>query len=105
MAFAPSNTYFNTGDGSILGNFTEADAGKLFEYSENNDGVFTDFPHKIWVTNPMVASNGMTLDSGFRYGKVLKTRCYICIDEDEYGNPLPEKWYFKQNSHNKYVKA
>jgi len=50
----------------------------------------------------MVASNGMTLDSGFRYGKVLKTRCYICIDEDEYGNPLPEKWYFKQNSHNKY---
>ena len=33
MAFAPSSTYFDSGDGSILGMFVEKDHGNLFEYS------------------------------------------------------------------------
>jgi hypothetical protein len=103
MAYAPIETYFNTGDGSIIGRFIEADAGRVFEYSENNDGVFEEYPHKIWVGKPIVASNGLTLDSGFRYGKVLNTRCYICLDEDEYGKPVADKWFFKQKTHHRYT--
>jgi len=104
MAFASHSTYFNTGDSSIIGNFRELDSGNLFEYSKNDvtEGPMSQFPHKIWVSTPMYASNGMCLESGFRYGTVLKTRCYIALDEDEYGNPVPEKWHFVQKSHNIY---
>ena len=31
MAFAESSTYFNVGDGSIIGRFNEKDYGNLFE--------------------------------------------------------------------------
>jgi len=38
-----------------------------------------------------------------RYGKVLKTVAYIAIDEDEYGNPVVEKWDIKK--YRKYSKT
>jgi len=93
MAFAPSTVYKNVGDGSILGCFREKDSGNFFEYSTNNESVFPDQPHKIWVTNPMEG-----IDSGFRYGKVLKTVAYIVIDEDEYGQPVLQKWNIKERN-------
>jgi hypothetical protein len=93
MAFAAETTYFTSGDSSIIGCFNEVDHDNLFEYSENRDTDFvdpTDFPHKVWVTTPREG-----IDSGFRYAKVMKTRVYICVDEDEHG-PIIEKWYLKK---------
>ena len=92
MAFADSSTYKGLGDSSILGIFIEAECGNYFEYSENNDDMYTEYPHKIWVTTPRPG-----IDSGFRYGRVLKTRCKILLDEDQ-----EETWHFKQNSLSQY---
>ena len=33
MAFADTSTYFDTGDGSIIGGFTEKENGTFFEFS------------------------------------------------------------------------
>jgi hypothetical protein len=85
MGLAAMNNYQTT-----IGRFTERSVGKDHEYSLNTDiesghTEFWDqfavqFPHKLW-----------TLD-GFRYARVLKTVAYICVDEDEYGQPVVEKW-------------
>ena len=80
-----------------IGVFTEKDTGNYFEYSLNNDpynGFNEDFPHKIWV-------GGLVNEQGYRYGNVLKTRVVICVDEDEYGLPVTEKWYIK--NHREYA--
>jgi hypothetical protein len=90
MAFAPSTVYKTFGDGSILGCFHEKEYSNLFEFSANNDSVMTEFPHKIWVTTPKEG-----IDSGFRYGKVLKTVAHIVVDEDSECNPVVEKWNVK----------
>ena len=74
-----------------IGQFTEKEVGNYFEYSVNDDDLrlCEDFPHKIWVAD------------GYRYGNVKKTVAIICVDEDEYGMPVTEKWYLKKNT--KYV--
>jgi len=75
-----------------VGAFQEKDTGNWFEFSHNDDpynGFNEDFPHKIWVGD------------GYRYGNVLKTRVVICVDEDEFGLPVTEKWYTK--SHREYA--
>ena len=75
-----------------VGAFQEKDTGNWFEFSHNDDpynGFNEDFPHKIWVGD------------GYRYGNVMKTRVVICVDEDEYGLPVTEKWYLK--SHKEYA--
>ena len=111
MAFAPSSTYFNSGDSSILGRFEEKDNGHLFEYSENRDEEGwgaehkTELPHKIWVTTPLFSKQGHCLDSGFRYGRVLKTVAYLAYDEDENGNHIYEKWNLKQRTHFEYNRS
>lgn len=91
MAFAPLETYqFPQGDGSILGQFCEADTGNLFEFSENRTGQLQqEFPHLVWVTEPRPG-----IDGGFRYARVLKTRVHIAVDEDENG-PVVETWHFR----------
>ena len=77
-----------------IGCFVEKDSGNSFEYSHNDDEFDwldnEEYPHKIWV-------GGIVNDAGYRYGRVLKTRAYIVVDEDEYGRPVVEKWYFKDN--------
>ena len=94
MAFAPEAVSFDRGDKSILGGFYEKECGNWFEFSRNDDDF--DFaqghPHKIWVTTPREG-----IDSGYRYGTVKKTVAYICVDEDEFGLPVLEKWDIKQN--------
>ena len=86
MAFAAEITYFDRGDGSILGSFTEKEYGKHFEFSTNNEAEYPEYPHKVWVTTPW------ELDCGWRPAKVLKTRAYVLTDEDF----PPEKWYHKK---------
>ena len=71
-----------------VGAFQEKDTGNWFEFSHNDDpynGFNEDFPHKIWVGD------------GYRYGNVMKTRVVICVDEDEYGLPVTQKWYTKKH--------
>ena len=75
-----------------IGIFVEKEVGNYFEYSVNDDPLYyfnKDFQHKIWVRD------------GYRYGNVKKTVVEICIDEDEYGLPVTEKWYLKK--HNQYA--
>ena len=78
-----------------VGAFQERDTGNWFEYSLNDDalnGVNEDFLHKIWVGDKQIGGQ-----TGYRYGTVLKTRLVICVDEDEFGLPVVEKWYTKKH--------
>ena len=94
MAFAPSSTYYNTGDSSILGAFRDKEYDNVFEFSNNLDNVDfarkEQYPHLVWVTNPIPR-----LDSGYRYARVLKTVAYVIVDEDDDGYPVIEKWDIK----------
>jgi hypothetical protein len=94
MAFADTSVYNESagGDGTILGGFREADYGHYYEFSENIDELYPEYPHKIWVTDPKT-----NIDQGYRYGRVLKTRCKILVDEG-----VEETWHFKQNSLYRY---
>lgn len=89
MAFASNTTYFDVGDGSIIGSFVEKECGGFFEFSLDNDWTYEHYPHKVWVTTPVEG-----IDSGFRYALVKKTVCYILVDVDENG-PVLERWYIK----------
>lgn len=80
-----------------IGVFTEVEVGNYFEYSLNDDtGSFCEgFEHKVWV-------GGRVNDQGYRYANVKKTVVTICIDEDEYGLPVTQKW--KIRNHREYAK-
>lgn len=88
MAFAPNSTYFDQ-KGTILGSFTEVEHGYFFEFSVNDEELYPEYPHKVWVCTPW------EMDQGFRYAKVLKTVAYILVDEDKV-----EKWSI--NKYNEY---
>ena len=75
------------------GAFVEKEYGNPFEYSLNDDhanGFNEDFPHKVWVGD--VVNN-----NGYRYAIVKKTVAYVCVDEDEFGLPVMEKWNIKRH--------
>lgn len=81
-----------------VGAFQEKDTGNWFEYSVNDDALNSineDFLHKIWIGDAQIGGQ-----RGYRYGTVQKTRLVICVDEDEFGLPVLEKWYTKK--HNVY---
>ena len=73
-----------------IGFFVEKDHGNHFEWSVNDDSMALceDFDHKIWV--------GDMIGSPYRYGTVKKTVAYVCVDEDEFGLPVVEKWDLKK---------
>ena len=79
-----------------IGNFIEKDHGNNFEYSLNNEqddyskSIAENYPHKVWVGDVV---NG----NGYRYGLVKKTVAYVCVDEDDYGQPVIEKWHIKRH--------
>ena len=77
-----------------IGAFVEKDAGNTFEYSLNDDPISMceDFPHKVWV-----GGKGVCGMQGYRYAIVKKTVAYVCVDEDEFGLPVLEKWYIKNH--------
>ena len=78
----------------VVGTFVERDTGNYFEYSLNDDPMnwCEDFPHKVWV-----GGQGVCGDQGYRYAIVKKTVAYVCVDEDEFGLPVLEKWQLKKN--------
>lgn len=92
MAFAPTTTYFNSGDGSIIGSFREKEFNNFFEFSQNNTGTMPEYPHLVWVS-----SNPIN-DSGFRFAIVKKTVAYVAINEDEEGNPTIDTWKIKERN-------
>lgn len=75
-----------------VGRFVEREVGNYFEYSLNDDDFdfCKEFAHKVWV-------GGLVNDQGYRYANVKKTVAYVCVDEDEYGRPVVEKWQLKNN--------
>lgn len=91
MAFAPTTTYFDVGDGTILGCFEEKDHGHYFEFSVPTEPApWEEYGMWVWVGN-----------AERRWAKVLKTVAYIVVNEDENG-PVVEKWYIK--NHREYAK-
>jgi len=36
-------------------------------------------------------------NNGYRYALVKKTVAYVCVDEDDYGQPVVEKWHIKRH--------
>jgi len=76
-----------------IGAFKEKSAGNTFEFSANDDqGDMAEWPHRVWVASGKIAN-----DSGWRYAKVMKTVAYIVVDENDYGEPVVEKWYVKNH--------
>jgi hypothetical protein len=43
------------------------------------------------------------MDCGYRLGNVLKTVAYLIVDEDEFGEPIVEKWNIK--GHTEYTRS
>lgn len=83
--------YKQSNDGQINGAFQEKSYGNYFSYCQNSDTHWLDqkeYPHKIH-----------TID-GFRYARVLKTVAHVVVDENEYGEPVVEKWEI--TNHRKY---
>lgn len=69
------------------GEFQEVEFGKYFTYKRTNDfwALQHGFQHEIDVLD------------GIRYGNVKKTVAYICVDEDEVGAPVINKWNIKKH--------
>ncbi len=69
------------------GEFVEKDHGHTFTYRKTTDpwAIRHGFQHEV--------------DVGYdtRFAKVVATRCYMVIDEDEYGKPVVEKWQIKNH--------
>jgi len=95
MAFADRTTYYDVGDGSILGSFVEKDTGNFFEFSQNPElilappahgGRNVEYPHLVWV--------GGVVGRKTRYARVLKNVVHIITDETDDGWVV-EKWNTK----------
>lgn len=75
----------------LLGCFMEADRGNYFEYAVRPADTFApadfapDCPHIVYMND------------SYRFARVLKTVAYICVDEDEDGEPVYEKWQLKDH--------
>lgn len=106
MAYAPLDTYFIDGDGSIIGFFIETENGYPFEFSANPEltlaplahgGKNVDFPHLVWVCDPVPG-----IDCGYRKALVKKTVAHVITDERDDGSLRVEKWNIKD--HRIYIK-
>ncbi len=93
MAFAPTSTNFAPhGDGSARGSFRLANSQVHFDFSTatEDEQVFgPEFNMKVWVED----------GNSFRLAKVLKTVAHVVVDEDEFGQPVVEKWQTRCNRH------
>ena len=69
--------------------FRNKETGVIFSYENLTDrkgNWYSDFQHKILLSNT----------GEFLYCTVYKTVAHVCVDEDEYGNTVIEKWKIKQ---------
>lgn len=71
-----------------IGEFIEVDHGCSFTYREVNEQDYNPYnlPHMVDVLD------------GIRYAIVKKTVAYVCVDEDEYGKPVMQKWMIKRHN-------
>jgi len=97
MSFIPLQ---REGVDNIVGHFFERTTDNIFQVSHNDlDDSFSErmkslgYDMRVWVSSNPVN------DSGWRYAKVLKTVAYIVTDENEYGDPVVEKWEIKRGSY------
>lgn len=69
------------------GEFQECDFGKYFTYHKTDNlwAIEQGFTHEVDVLD------------GMRFARVLKTVAYVCIDEDEYGKAVVDKWQIKKH--------
>lgn len=88
MAYAPTSTYFDIGDGSILGRFIEKDYGHTFEFSQGTDDVFPGYPHKLWICGTK---------EYYRHALIKKTVAYVVTDEGD-GKGIVKKWSIKNHT-------
>jgi len=89
MSYADVSTYFEN-KGTILGSFEHKETGAFFEYSVNDEQIIHEgFNEFVWVND--------VIGWPKRYAKVLKTVAYVITDEDEFGNPVIEKWPIKNH--------
>lgn len=70
------------------GEFQECDYGNYFTYRKTDNlwAIEQGFMHEVDVLD------------GVRFARVLKTVAYVCIDEDEHGKAVFEKWNIKNHS-------
>ena len=90
MAYAPIREIKN-----VIGTFKHKGYDTSFDYVINSPEdswlPVINYPHRVWVqTNPIN-------DQGWRYANVKKTVVDIVVDEDEYGQPIIEKWSIKNH--------
>ncbi len=84
-----TNSEFNKG--ALVGYFVHKETGAQFEYS-SHEGEFPCMPgatHLVHVND--------LFGYPYRAAKVLKTVAYIATDEDDFGNPVWEKWRIKHH--------
>ena len=76
---------WNNGDN--VGEFTEQDYGKVFTYRAAKEHEYNPYglPYLVDVLD------------GTRFAFVKKTVAYICVDQDENGDPVFEKWQIKNH--------
>lgn len=75
-----------------IGEFQEQDVGNWFTFRLTTDpwAVSQGLTHEFDV--------GDVVGSGVRFAKILKTRAWVAMDEDEFGNAVLELWKFKKVS-------
>ena len=77
--------------GRVLGYFRSAETDAHFEYAERGyahywpEALREEWPHIIFTSD------------GTRVARVLKTRAYLAVNEDEFGRPIAERWTIKQH--------
>ena len=81
---------FRDADSKQIGEFRNCEFNKPFDYRICSDewGMRNGFAHEIAMS-----------DGSVRFGNVKKTVAYVCIDEDQHGKPIIEKWKIKQHSY------
>lgn len=70
-----------------IGAFQEKDKGHWFTYrpTTNQWALENGYLHEVDVLD------------GYRFATVKKTVVYICVDEDEFGEPVVEHWQIKKH--------
>jgi hypothetical protein len=79
-------------DNRAIGQFQVGCKGAYFEYrigdgtaeGQGDWGITHGFIHEIPVC-----------DGSVRFANVKKTVAHVCVDEDDEGNPIVEKWQIK----------
>ena len=70
----------------VSGEFREKEFKNYFEFIDRVD----EWGTRIGATHTIYLTHGNE-----RYARVLKTVAYVCIDENDFGEPVWEKWQIK----------